>query len=345
MTDAFEALRAPTSPIAPSRRFTGELRARLVDSLARTAEPITLDTTQEPTMTSTTTAAASAPPAGTVVRGLTPYLSVRRAAEALAFYAEAFGAVETQRLVGDDGRIGHAELLLGQQRLALADEYPDHDAVGPETRGGPTCAFTLDVDDADAAFERAVRAGATPVREPVDEFYGLRAAVVVDPFGHRWSLHSPLATELSTDEYATRAREGGYELVVPAAGDDAPPEHHQAKHLDRGDLYYFTLPVRDVARAERFFGQVLGWRLADDGRGHVTNIAAPPGAVTDALPDDTGARLWFVVDDIRAAVSTVRELGGTATEPSESPSGWSSDCTDDQGTVFSLSEPSPLYRR
>jgi uncharacterized protein len=103
--------------------------------------------------------------------------------------------------------------------------------------------------------------------------------------------------------------------------------------------------VRDLPRAQRFFGELLGWRFADDGRGHVTNISAPPGAVTDGYPDDTGARLWFVVDDLAAAVATVRTLGGTATEPAESPSGRWSDCTDDQGTVFSLSEPSPLYRR
>jgi predicted enzyme related to lactoylglutathione lyase len=85
---------------------------------------------------------------------------------------------------------------------------------------------------------------------------------------------------------------------------------------------------------------VLGWELHD---GHIANIAAPPGSVSDYYPDDVGARLWFVVGDIDAAVAKVRELGGTATDPTQSESGWSSDCTDDQGTVFCLSVPSAAY--
>jgi predicted enzyme related to lactoylglutathione lyase len=102
------------------------------------------------------------------------------------------------------------------------------------------------------------------------------------------------------------------------------------------------VPVGDVARAQRFFGGLLGWRFAGPDQGHIENISAPPGGL-NADTADTSVRLWFVVDDIHAAVARVRELGGTAGEPIDYPSGISADCTDDQGTVFSLSVPSSEY--
>ncbi|MCU1398867.1 MAG: Glyoxalase/bleomycin resistance protein/dioxygenase, partial [Acidimicrobiales bacterium] len=110
--------------------------------------------------------------------------------------------------------------------------------------------------------------------------------------------------------------------------------------------YYFTLPVADVPRAQRFFGAVLGWQFGGPGpdqqpSGHIENISAPPGSLGGSY--EGGARLWFVVDDIHAAVALVRSNGGTADEPVDYPSGWSADCVDDQGTVFSLSVPVPEY--
>ena len=255
--------------------------------------------------------------------------------------------METHRLVADDGRIGHAEMMIGNSKLMLADEYPEIDSVGPQTRGGPTCAFDIDVVDAalvDATFTRALSLGATALRQPADQFHGSRSATLRDPFGHQWTI-SALIEQLTTDEYAARAAidsgHGSFQLqtATPAPSPDA--HDHQVKHHGHGDLYYFTLPVADVAAAQRFFGAVLGWQFAAPDQGHVENIAAPPGAV--AASDDAGARLYFVVDDIHAAVQRVREMGGTAAEPVNYASGWSADCTDDQGTVFSLSVPSPEY--
>lgn len=276
--------------------------------------------------------------------GVQPYLIVRGGAAALDFYRDAFGAVEDHRLVGDDGRIGHAEILIGASRLALADEHPEMDIVGPATLGGTSVSFTIDVTDADAAHARAVRAGATSLDGPSDRFYGLRAASVLDPFGHRWTLHSPLAT-LTTAEYASRAAEGGYTLVGTPAMTHGTSVDHQVKHHEQGDLYYFTIPVGDLARAQAFFGAVLGWRFDEEATpGHISNISAPPGGLR-SMPGESAPVLWFVVPDIHAAVATVRELGGTAEEPVMHDSGWSADCTDDQGTKFSLSVPAPKYTR
>ena len=100
----------------------------------------------------------------------------------------------------------------------------------------------------------------------------------------------------------------------------------------------------DLAKAQAFFGEVLGWRFDDPTAGHVSNIAAPPGGVRPA-DEPAGAELWFVVADIHSAVDAVRRMGGTASEPVLYESGWAAECTDDQGTKFNLSVPSEQYSR
>jgi len=129
------------------------------------------------------------------------------------------------------------------------------------------------------------------------------------------------------------------------------------KHHEQGDLIYFTLSVADFARAQAFFSAVLGWQFDDSGNGHVSNIAAPPGGLEALTAPATGTptgpptatvappRLWFVVDDIGAAVARVRELGGIASDPVRYESGWDAECTDDQGTPFHLSVPATKYTR
>ncbi len=122
------------------------------------------------------------------VHEMFPYLRVRRADEAIAFYVRTFDAVEKFRLVEPTGRIGHAELALGGATLMLSDEYPEHGIVGPESVGGTTFSIHLHVDDADALIERAVANGAELVRPPADHFYGERSGTVRDPFGHAWNI-------------------------------------------------------------------------------------------------------------------------------------------------------------
>jgi PhnB protein len=116
----------------------------------------------------------------------TPYLCVKHAADAIAFYAKAFGAVETMRLAEPSGRIGHAEVRIGAAPIMLSDEYPEEGVRSPASLGGSAVAIHLYVDDVDALAERAVAAGATLLRPVADQFYGDRSAVLRDPFGHRW---------------------------------------------------------------------------------------------------------------------------------------------------------------
>jgi uncharacterized glyoxalase superfamily protein PhnB len=118
-----------------------------------------------------------------------PYLRVRNAVAAIDFYIRAFGVTEKFRLVEPGtGRIGHAELQFGPSVIMLSDEYPEHDIVGPQTRGGTSVGIHLHVDNADELYARAVAAGATGVRPPEDQFYGERSARVRDPFGHEWLI-------------------------------------------------------------------------------------------------------------------------------------------------------------
>jgi len=109
------------------------------------------------------------------------------------------------------------------------------------------------------------------------------------------------------------------------------------------DLGYFTVPVPDMARGRAFYGELFGWTFgpdATDSYAHVANTT-PPGGLHRA--DGTSPQVWFRVTDITAAVARVRQLGGAADEPQESPTGWSTACRDDQGTHFNLWQPAPGY--
>jgi PhnB protein len=119
---------------------------------------------------------------------LTPYLCVDGASAAIDFYSKVFGAKERMRLPGDDGKIGHAELQVGDSVIMLADEYPDMGILGPKSIGGTPVTISLYVEDVDATFKSALDAGATARREPENQFYGDRAGQFEDPFGHRWSI-------------------------------------------------------------------------------------------------------------------------------------------------------------
>jgi PhnB protein len=123
-------------------------------------------------------------------QSVTAYLAIDGAAEAIEFYKRAFDAEERFRIPGPDGKVGHAELTIGNSVVYLADEWAEGDFYSPRTRGGTTVTLGLEVADCDAAFQRAVSAGATMRRELRDEPYG-RTGDVEDPFGHRWSLVTP----------------------------------------------------------------------------------------------------------------------------------------------------------
>ncbi len=137
-------------------------------------------------------------------RAVTPYLTVTGAAKALEFYKNAFGAVETLRLVGPDDRVGHAEIEINGTPIMLSEEYPEMDVRSPTTLGGSPVGIHLMVEDSDAVFNRAVKLGATAVRPVENQFYGERSGKLKDPFGHIWYI-STKTEEISNEEMVRRA--------------------------------------------------------------------------------------------------------------------------------------------
>ena len=136
---------------------------------------------------------------------LTPSVVVDNAAKAMDFYSNAFGAKETYRLPMGD-RIAHAELQIGDSRFMLSDEFKDWDALSPKTRGGPTGGMLIYVPDADAAIDKAVKAGAKVVQPAEDQFWGDRMGTVVDPFGHKWMLGTHIE-DVPPDEMEKRGKQ------------------------------------------------------------------------------------------------------------------------------------------
>jgi uncharacterized glyoxalase superfamily protein PhnB len=237
---------------------------------------------------------------------LIPYLVVRDARSAIAWYGEAFGARQVgEPHVMDDDRIGHAELEVSGATLYLADPYPELGLTGPDD-GRVAVTLHLTAPDVDAAVARAEAAGASVERAPEDASYG-RTGVVVDPYGHRWMLQTP-----------------------PSANGSGPRP---------GDVAYLTLQVADGARARDFYEAVLGWsavpgRVPDGWQVEGTTPMIGIGGGSD----DPGAVPMYAVDDIEVAVAAVRTAGGRAGEIERQSFGQSALCRDDQGLPFWLGQ-------
>lgn len=123
-----------------------------------------------------------------MIHSHTLHLTARGADQASAWYQDAFGAEELTRLVVPGGRLIHVQVRIGSLVVMLADEFPEMESYGPQHFGGTYGAIYLHVDDVDAAWQRAVDAGATVLRPLSDAFWGEREGQLLDPFGHRWGL-------------------------------------------------------------------------------------------------------------------------------------------------------------
>ncbi|HTD88379.1 MAG TPA: VOC family protein [Candidatus Binatia bacterium] len=119
-------------------------------------------------------------------RTVTPYMAIKNGVKALEFYKKAFGATEVYKLVMPDGRLGHAEIRIGDSIIMMSDEFPEYGGKSPETLGGTPVNIHLYVDDVDGFFKKAVAAGAKERKAVKDQFYGDRSGQLEDPFGHLW---------------------------------------------------------------------------------------------------------------------------------------------------------------
>jgi PhnB protein len=135
---------------------------------------------------------------------VTPYLYIDGANAAIDFYCSVLGATERVRMPGPDGKLGHAELEIGNSVIMLADENPDMDVRSPKALGGTPLSLHVYVEDADSVFDRAIQAGAKALRPVEDQFYGDRSGQFEDPFGHRWNVATHVE-DVAPDEMAKRA--------------------------------------------------------------------------------------------------------------------------------------------
>jgi predicted enzyme related to lactoylglutathione lyase len=290
MTDPFDALREPVVPTDPDPEFAASLRARIERALAL-PRGVAVTALQE----QTTIAAQGA---------AIPYLAVAVGSgrQALDWYVEVLGArLAGEPITMDDGRVGHAELAVSGGTLYLSEEFPEIGVVAPSPAGTPV-SLSLQVPDVAETMRRAIDSGGTMPRAMYDD-YGSRNVTIIDPFGHRWLLHTPL---------------------------DLLPEADR-----QGDVGYAWLTVPDPDRAAAFYAAVLGWEYAP-GHAEGGRQVAGQSLSMGIGRGEPGWHLSYAVDDVAAAVERARAAGGTATEPEDRPYGTAADGVDDQGTVFAL---------
>ncbi|MFF1611041.1 VOC family protein [Amycolatopsis sp. NPDC058278] len=287
MPEPFDALRRPSARVAPDPDFAAELRDNLRRLILNGAD-----------MTTTSEAPATA----AELRSLTPYLAVSDARAALDFYVEVFGAVRRgEPILMDDGRIGHAELAIGDAVLMLAEEYPEIGHIAPGEGGA---SVRVEVPDVDTSVNRALELGATLIRAVSDSPYG-RGGSFRDPFGQRW-------------------------LVSQATPKPSPSP---------GEAMYFTFQVPEAEPAKSFYGAVLGWEFTPGSVSDAWSFSGP-GLEGGLWAGDrqVGWKLMYAVDNLEAALTRVREQGGQAGEVENHPYGTTADCTDNQGIEFWLWE-------
>lgn len=300
---------AADEPVEPNPVFSTRLRARVERALTLPRGVAVSTTTLLPSVASEIETDRSA---------VIPYLAVRAADRALAWYAEVLGArLRGEPIMMGDGRIGHAELEIAGGVLYLADEHPEIGVAAPQP-GAATVSLVLPVADVDEVAARAAEAGGQLTRPPYDG-HGLRNATVVDPFGHRWMLQAPLPVEP--------------EAAAVGAGTG------QAAYRP-GDVRYVSLSVPDAERAAVFYGEVLGWSVSAGPEPQSRRVANTTPAVGIWGGQERSTLFCcFAVDDIAAAVERVRAAGGTAAAATPGHGGLIADCEDDAGTAFALYQP------
>ena len=311
MTDAFESLRLPLTPVEPDPRFTRRLRARLSDALAPSRGAVMATVTESSPTAGTDLAAAVPAGSGAAI----PYLAVPDGRGAIEWYQRVLGArLVGEAIVMDDGRVGHAELELAHGMLYLADEFPEIGVVAPDP-GRASVSLVFPVADVDASVAAAVAAGASLQRE-VYESHGHRGGTIVDPFGHRWMLQTPLAA-----------------VAQPAHA----PDDDDIETVRAGDIVYASLWVPDAERAATFFATVLGWSSTAPPTGYARQVEGTvPAQGIHGGHDRSSLFLCFATEDLDAAIARVEAAGGHADEPVTERHGTTVNCTDDQGAPFAL---------
>jgi PhnB protein len=257
-----------------------------------------------------------------------PYLVVSDGAKAIEFYRAAFGAVETVRLTEPDGRVAHAEVIIGDSPIMLGDEAPQYGRYSPQSVGGTPVKIHLYVEDADGLAARATAAGARVLRPVQDQFYGDRSGQIVDPFGHQWVVSSHIE-DVSVPEIERRA-------TAFWAGQAGEATHRaQGKVKPVPDGYHNVAPylaVRGAAEAIEFYARAFGatevsrLRMPDGKVGHAeVQIGGAHIMLSDEFPEygargpeslgGTPVSIHLYVEDVDSLLAQAEAAGATITSP------------------------------
>jgi PhnB protein len=235
-------------------------------------------------------------------QSVAPYLAVKGAAEAIEFYKKAFGAEEVMRLRMPDGKIGHAEIQVGDSRIMLSDEFPESGALSPQSAGGTPVDIHLYVEDADAWANRAVAAGAKTLVPMADQDYGERHGRVEDPFGHRWGISTPLREE-RVQEVRERFHTAAPYLVV---SDGAQALEFYKQAFGATELLRLADPDGRIAHAEFRIGDssiMLGGEAPEYGRRGPQSLGGTP------------VRVHLYVDDVDSLAAKATAAGAKVLRP------------------------------
>ena len=259
----------------------------------------------------------------------TPYLSVRDAAAALEFYKQAFGAKEILRLNGPGPKIGHAEIVIGDSVIMLADEFPEEGFTGPETLGGSPVRIRLQVPDADAAMQRALAAGAKEERPLQNQFYGERSGSVTDPFGYGWIISAHIENVTGEEmqrrfDAMMKPKPKPKEAAKPAV--EPLPKGYQTltPYLVAQDGVGLIDFVKKVFGAEENFRAIgsAGGVHCEMRLGDSMLMLGGGGAGLDFKFDSKPAALHVYVEDIDAAYQRSLEAGAKSiNQPTDQPYG------------------------
>jgi len=259
-------------------------------------------------------------PETTPARSVSLYMCVANASAAIDFYREAFGAKELMRLTEPDGKIGHAEIQIGNTVLMISDEYPDYGTLSPQTIGGSSVRLHLDVTDVDAFAERAIKAGATLVRPIQDQFYGDRSGQIADPFGYTWIVATHLKdvpVEEMQQEVEKWAREHAAEKADEAGGIKEPRMRRENRHAVTP---YITVhkPAELIDFVTQSFGAIEHFRATGSAGGMHAEVSIGDsivmiGGAEHIEPMPTAIHLY--VPDVDQAYERAIKAGGKSLLP------------------------------
>ena len=282
---------------------------------------------------------------GPSVRGVSLYMTLSNATEAIEFYKAAFGATELSRLTEPGGKIGHAEIQIGNTLIMLSDEYPDYNALSPQTIGGSPVKIHLDVTDVDAFAERALQAGAKVIRPIEDQFYGARSGHLADPFGYTWVVSTHIK-DVPIEELQKEFDKFTQGETAAAESDKTKKGPKQIREGFHSVTPYFTVhrPAELIDFVTQAFGAKEQFRAQGSAGGMHAEVLIGDslvmiGGAEHIEPMPTAIHLY--VPDIDEAYRRALQAGATSLmEPSDQPYGERSAGVEDaQGNRWYIATP------